>query len=486
MRNQSRAPLAEALEEVRRSRLVPFDVPGHKRGFGNPDLTDFLGSRCLSVDVNSMKPLDNLMHPDGVIKEAEETAAEAFNAAHAFFMVGGTTSAVQAMIWASVRTGDEIILPRNVHQSVLNALVLCGAVPVYITPKVLPLPGIAAGITVGDLRRAAEAHPNAKAVLINNPTYYGICSDLKRLTETAHGYGLKVLADEAHGAHFHFGGNLPVSAMDAGADLSAVSMHKSGGSLTQSSLLLCGKNVNAERLLQVINLTQTTSASYLLLASLDISRRNLALHGKEIFKKTVDFAAYAREEINAIGGYYAYGKELVDGESVFDFDETKLAVNTLGIGLSGIEVYDLLRDDFDIQIEFGDLSNILAYISVGDKSKNIERLIGALDEIRRLHQKPDRTPPSAAGVEAPRVVLTPQAAFFGAKESLPLSACAGRVCAEFVMSYPPGIPLLAPGEAVTEEIIGLIRQSKEKGCLMTGAESPDLSRLNVLKGEYHG
>ena len=195
MRNQSRAPLAEALEEVRRSRLVPFDVPGHKRGFGNPDLTDFLGSRCLSVDVNSMKPLDNLMHPDGVIKEAEETAAEAFNAAHAFFMVGGTTSAVQAMIWASVRTGDEIILPRNVHQSVLNALVLCGAVPVYITPKVLPLPGIAAGMTVNDLLCAVKSHPNAKAVFINNPTYYGICSDLKQLTETAHRFGLTVLVD---------------------------------------------------------------------------------------------------------------------------------------------------------------------------------------------------------------------------------------------------------------------------------------------------
>lgn len=485
MRNQSRAPLAEALEEVRRSRLVPFDVPGHKRGFGNPDLTDFLGSRCLSVDVNSMKPLDNLMHPDGVIKEAEETAAEAFNAAHAFFMVGGTTSAVQAMIWASVRTGDEIILPRNVHQSVLNALVLCGAVPVYINPKVLPLPGIAAGMTVNDLLCAVKSHPNAKAVFINNPTYYGICSDLKQLTETAHRFGLTVLVDEAHGAHFHFGENLPISAMDAGADLSAVSMHKSGGSLTQSSLLLCGKNVNADRLLQVINLTQTTSASYLLLASLDISRRNLALHGKEIFKKTVDFAAYAREEINAIGEYYAYGKELIDGESVFDFDETKLAVNTLGIGLSGIEVYDLLRDDFDIQIEFGDLGNILAYISVGDKSKNIERLIGALDEIRRLYKKPNKQQPAAVGVEA-QVVLPPQAAFFAEKESIPLNACAGRVCAEFVMSYPPGIPILAPGEAITEEIIGLIRQSKEKGCLMTGAESPDLSRLNVLKGERHG
>ncbi len=482
MKDQTRAPLLEALERMRHDRLVPFDVPGHKHGKGNPELTAFLGEQCLSVDVNSMKPLDNLCHPVSVIKEAEELAAEAFGAAHAFFMVGGTTSAVQAMILASVKSGEEIILPRNVHQSVINALVLCGAVPVYINPQTDKKLGISLGMSVADVQRTIAAHPAAKAILINNPTYYGICSDLATITTIAHQNGLRVLADEAHGTHFYFGKGMPISAMAAGADLAAVSMHKSGGSLTQSSLLLCGPQINADYVRKIINLTQTTSGSYLLLSSLDISRRNLALRGEEIFEKAKNFAEYARAEINDIGDYYAYSKELVNGDSVYDFDTTKLSVNTLPLGLAGIEVYDLLRDEYGIQIEFGDLGNILAYISVGDKNKNIERLISALAEIRRIYKKDNKDMLESEYI-SPVVVMSPQTAFYAEKRSLPLNECAGEVCTEFVMCYPPGIPILAPGERITPEVIAYIRYAKEKGCVITGPESMDVSRLNVLKGE---
>ena len=278
--DQSRAPLLEALERLKADRVVPFDVPGHKRGKGNPELTEFLGEKCVGIDVNSMKPLDNLCHPTSVIKEAEELAAEAFGAAHAFFMVGGTTSSVQAMILSNVKKGDKIILPRNVHQSVINSLVLCGAVPVYVNPSTNKRLGIALGMSVKDVAKVIEENPTAKAILINNPTYYGICSDLKQITDMAHRHGIKVLVDEAHGTHFYFGKNMPISAMAAGADMAAVSMHKSGGSLTQSSILLCGKDMNEHYVRQIINLTQTTSGSYLLLSSLDISRRNLALRGE--------------------------------------------------------------------------------------------------------------------------------------------------------------------------------------------------------------
>lgn len=482
MKDQTRAPLLEALERMRHDRLVPFDVPGHKHGKGNPELTAFLGEQCLSVDVNSMKPLDNLCHPVSVIKEAEELAAEAFGAAHAFFMVGGTTSAVQAMILASVKNGEEIILPRNVHQSVINALVLCGAVPVYINPQTDKKLGISLGMSVADVQRTIAAHPAAKAILVNNPTYYGICSDLATITTIAHQNGLRVLADEAHGTHFYFGKGMPISAMAAGADLAAVSMHKSGGSLTQSSLLLCGPQINADYVRKIINLTQTTSGSYLLLSSLDISRRNLALRGEEIFEKVKNFAEYARAEINDIGDYYAYSKELVNGDSVYDFDTTKLSVNTLPLGLAGIEVYDLLRDEYGIQIEFGDLGNILAYISVGDKNKNIERLISALAEIRRIYKKDNKDMLESEYI-SPVVVMSPQTAFYAEKRSLPLNECAGEVCTEFVMCYPPGIPILAPGERITPEVIAYIRYAKEKGCVITGPESMDVSRLNVLKGE---
>ena len=300
--DQSRAPIYEALEQFRHMRVVPFDVPGHKHGRGNPELTAFLGQQCVSVDVNSMKPLDNLCHPISVIREAEILTADAFGAADAFLMVGGTTSSVQTMVLSTCKRGDKIILPRNVHRSVINALVLCGAIPVYVNPEVDHHLGISLGMKREQVAKAIQQHPDAVAVLVNNPTYYGICSDLRAIVKMAHDAGMYCLADEAHGTHFYFGDNMPVSAMAAGADMAAVSMHKSGGSLTQSSLLLVGPKMNPGYVRQIINLTQTTSGSYLLMSSLDISRRNLAQRGREVFHKVVEMAEYAREEINAIGG----------------------------------------------------------------------------------------------------------------------------------------------------------------------------------------
>ena len=478
--SQINAPIYEALRKFRRMRVVPFDVPGHKRGRGNMELTEFLGEDCMNVDVNSMKPLDNLCHPVSVIKDAEELAAEAFGAAHAFFMVGGTTSAVQSMIMYACKSGEKIIMPRNVHRSAINALILTGAIPVYVDPDCNNELGIPLGMSVSQVEKAIRENPDAKAILVNNPTYYGICSDIKKITELAHANNMLMLADEAHGTHFYFGENFPISAMAAGADIASASMHKSGGSLTQSSFLLMGERINADYMRQVVSLTQTTSASYLLLSSLDISRKRLALSGREIFEKTVQMAEYAREEINSIGGYYAFSRELVNGDSVYDFDVSKLSVHTLPIGLAGIEVYDLLRDEYDIQIEFGDIGNILAYISVGDRTRDIERLISALAEIKRRFGK------SSTGMLTqeyinPVVAETPRRAFYADKMSLPLDEAAGHVCSEFVMCYPPGIPILAPGELITPQIIEYIKYAKEKGCQMTGTEDINIERLNVLR-----
>lgn len=262
--------------------------------------------------------------------------------------------------------------------------------------------------------------------------------------------------------------------------MAAVSMHKSGGSLTQSSLLLTGPGVSEGYVRQIINLTQTTSGSYLLLSSLDISRRNLALRGREAFAQVCQMAEYARREINEIGGYYAYGRELINGDSIYDFDTTKLSVNTLHVGLAGIEVYDLLRDEYDIQIEFGDLGNILAYLSIGDRKRDIERLVSALSEVKRRFQREKAGLMSQEYME-PLVDVSPQDAFYAQKESLPIEETEGRVCSEFVMCYPPGIPILAPGERITREILDYIRYAKEKGCSMTGPEDAGIERLNVLK-----
>ena len=477
--SQTSAPTQEALERMKRARLVPFDVPGHKRGRGNPELAAFLGSACLDVDVNSMKMLDNLCHPVSVIRDAECLAAEAFRAAHAFFMVSGTTGSVQAMVLSAVGRGDKIIMPRNVHRSAINALILCGAIPIYVNPGIDDTLGIALGMRVEDVSAAIACHPDAKAVFVNNPTYYGICSDLRTITELAHAHGMKVLVDEAHGTHLYFSDRLPVAAMDAGADMAAISMHKSGGSLTQSSLLLCSDSMPLGYVHQIINITQTTSASYLLLASLDISRRNLALRGREVVDKIIDLVAYARDEINAIGDYYAYGRELIDGAAVFDFDTTKLSIFTRPTGLAGIEVYDILRDDYDIQTEFGDIANLLAYVSVGDRPKDIERLVAALAEIRRNYRKDPSKTLKMEYID-PVVVCGPQDAFYAEKESLPIAKSCGRICSEFVMCYPPGIPILAPGEQITEEILTYIRYAKKKGCQITGPEDMSIQYLNVM------
>ncbi|MDD4125806.1 MAG: aminotransferase class I/II-fold pyridoxal phosphate-dependent enzyme [Eubacteriales bacterium] len=480
LEKQKNAPIYDALVKFRRQRVVPFDVPGHKRGRGNPELVDFLGEKCVGIDVNSMKPLDNLCHPMSVIMEAEELAADAFGAEHAFFMVGGTTSAVQSMILSVCKAGDKIIMPRNVHKSVINALVLCGATPIYVNPEVNERIGISLGMELSQVEKAIFENPDAVAVLINNPTYYGICSDLAAIVKAAHSHGMKALVDEAHGTHFYFGNSFPVTAMAANADMAAVSMHKSGGSLTQSSLLLTGNGINANYVAQIINLTQTTSASYLLMSSLDISRRNLALRGEASFVKVSEMASYARDEINSIGGYYAYGQELCNGSSIFAYDVTKLSVYTREIGLAGIEVYDLLRDEYDIQIEFGDVGNILAYISIGDRIQDIERLVGALADIKRLYGKNNSGMLNLEYIP-PVVVNTPQHAFYSDKESLPLEKTSGRISGEFVMSYPPGIPIVAPGEIITDDIIAYILYAKEKGCSMQGSEDPYINNLKVLK-----
>lgn len=476
---QENAPVYEALLEHREDPIVHLDVPGHKGGRGNKELRDFLGKTCLITDVNSMKSLDNLCHPVSVIKDAQNLAAEAFHAENAFFIVNGTTAAVQTMIMTACKEGDKIIMPRNVHRSAINALVVSGAVPVYVNPDTNKRLGIPLGMRVEDVKKAIAENPDAVAIMVNNPTYYGICSNLREIVKLAHEHNMLVLVDEAHGTHLYFGENMPVSAMDAGADMAAVSLHKTGGSLTQSSLLLSGKNVDAGYVHQIINLTQTTSASYLLMVSLDLARKNLYLNGKDMFKKTVEYADYARNEINQLGGYYAYSSEIENGDSIYAFDRTKLSVYTRDIGLAGIEVYDLLRDEYGIQIEFGDLGNILAIVSAGDRELEIERFISALAEIKRKHQK-DKAGLFDHEYINPEIVCSPKMAFYSNKKQIDIKDSEGMICNEFIMCYPPGIPILAPGERITKEIIDYIDYAREKGCSLTGTQDLEVKKINVL------
>lgn len=478
---QQNSPIHEALLKHKSDRVVHFDVPGHKGGRGTPELTEFLGVDCMKVDVNSMKPLDNLIHPVSVIKAAEELAAEAFGASAAFLMVNGTTAAVQAMIMSTCKAGEKIIMPRNVHRSAINSLVVCGAIPVYINPGVNHTLGIPLGMSVEEIKKAIKKNPDAKAIFVNNPTYYGICSNLKEIVSLAHQNGMLVLVDEAHGVHFYFGENQPINAMAAGADMAAASMHKTGGSLTQSSFLLCNNDVDPGYVRQIINLTQTTSGSYLLMSSLDIARKHMYLHGKEIVEKTIALAEYARTEVNKLGGYYAFSTDIIDGDTVFDFDRTKLSVHTGEIGLAGIEVFDLLQEEYDIQIEFGDIGNFLAIITAGDRAFEIERLISALAEIKRRYGK-DKVGMLNHEYINPNVVLTPQKAFYSDKRSVTLRESVHHIAGEFVMCYPPGIPILAPGERITKDIIDYIIYAKEKGSVLTGPKDMKVEHINIVEG----
>lgn len=479
--NQSNAPLFEAMKEYHKKNVIPFDVPGHKHGIGIKEMTDYFGSTMLELDVNAMKSLDNICNPIGVIMEAEELAAKAYGAEHAFFLVNGTTSGVQTMIMSICSPGDKVILPRNAHKSATTALILSGAVPVYIQPEINEDLGIAMGVSLEEIENAITDHPDAKAIFLINPTYYGATSDLKSIVDLAHERDIAVLVDEAHGAHMRFHEDLPLEAMDIGVDMCAVSTHKTGGSLTQSSLLLLNKGfIDAKTVKTTLNLTQTTSASYLLMASIDIARKQLATKGKEMLEKVLNLSRWARDEINKIEGLYAFGKELIGTPGVFNFDETKLGVNVRKLGLTGFEVYDILRDEYNIQTELGDMYNVLAIISLGDTEESIGALVDALKDIAKKYSS-DRVIRGKKGIlRNPEVIVSPRAAYYSRKKLVRFEDAEGEVSGESIMAYPPGIPVVTPGERITSEMIEYIMRLKEEHSLLQGTEDPYVEYIKVL------
>ncbi|TCO74555.1 aminotransferase class I/II-fold pyridoxal phosphate-dependent enzyme [Marinisporobacter balticus] len=483
LRNQNNTPLFDALKAYHEKNVIPFDVPGHKHGKGIPEFAQFVGEKVLEIDVNSMKPLDNISNPISVIKEAEELMADAYCSDHAFFSVNGTTSAVQAMIMSVCQPGDKIILPRNAHKSATNALILSGALPVYIQPETNEKLGIAMGISLESVEMAIAKNSDAKAVFIINPTYYGATSDVKQIVKLAHKHGMAVLVDEAHGAHFPFHEELPMGAMELGADMAAVSLHKTGGSLSQSSALLLNEGlIDKNTVKTILNLTQTTSASYLLMASLDVARKMLVKQGEDVFYRILKITREARDEINRIEGLYAFGKELVGQPGVFNFDETKLSINVTGIGITGFEAYDLLRDEYNIQVELGDALNILAIVSVGDDEKSLNALIEALRDLSQKYRSNESVQIQYAKIvlENPQVIVSPRNAFYARKKFVKLEASEGEISGESIMAYPPGIPIVTPGERINREMIHYIKFLKSQHSMLTDTQDPYVENIKVL------
>ena len=479
--DQNTTPLYDALKEHIDKRMIPFDVPGHKQGAGNSELLKLFPKSVLEADVNSMKPLDFLCNPTSVIKKAEDLMADAYFADECFFIVNGTTQAVQAMIMSAVSEGEKIILPRNVHKSAINALILCGAIPHYMYPCFEEKFGMSSGVSLDNVKKAIEEAPDAKAILLINPTYYGVVSELKAIIEYSQSKGLLVLVDEAHGAHFPFHEELPMAASELGADISAVSIHKTGGSLTQSSALLLNTNrISRDYVRTVLNLTQSTSSSYLLMTSLDLTRKFLVTEGKEKVTEVLKLARDARKRINEIDGLLAYSHSDFNEKGCFGFDETKLGVNVTGIGLTGIHVYDLLRDEYNIQVEMGESHNILAIFSVGDTQRRVNQLVSALNAIANRYRS-KQLDMSFKSFNATDAIISPRKAFYSAKEKFLISESINKISGEFVMIYPPGIPILAPGERITKEIVDYIELLKSEKGAISGLEDSKVNYIYCIK-----
>ena len=478
--DHNKTPLVDGLRAYQQRRVVSLDVPGHKQGKSNTELIDIFGQKAMAMDYNASKALDNLAHPTSIIKEAQQLAADLFHAKHAFFIVNGTSLAVMAMVLSVAKANDKIIMPRNVHKSVINALVITGAVPIYVNPGIDDELGISLAMDITDIEEAIKQHPDAKAILVNNPTYYGVVSDLEGIVKLAKSANMKVIVDEAHGAHFAFSDRLPPSAMQAGASMSSVSMHKTGGSLTQSSILLVNDDVDQNHVLQMINLLQTTSPSYLLMASLDVARKQLAMDGKARFERILDMVEYARQEINNMNGYIAFSKERANQKGWYDFDASKLSIHTHAANFSGLYVYEQLRDEYDIQIEFGDVSNILAIVSTGDRLLDIERFIAALSDIK-ANSTAHSTPKMKVEYIEPIVRFTPQQAFYMPSQPVSIADSLNRVAAESIMAYPPGIPIVAFGEVITQAVLDSIQYIRDNHGFLMGSNDPTLKTIQVVK-----
>ncbi len=441
-------PLFTALIEHAKKDPIQFHIPGHKKGRGmNPDFREFIGDNALSIDLINIGPLDDLHLPKGVIKEAQDLASEAFGADYTFFSVQGTSGAIMTMVMSVCNPGDKIIVPRNVHKSIMSGIVLSGAIPVFVHPEVDPKLGISHGITPDSVERALKQHPDSKAVLVINPTYFGVSGDLKRIVDIAHSRNIPVLVDEAHGAHIHFHHELPISAMKAGADMAATSVHKLGGSLTQSSILnLRGNLVSPQRVQAILSMLTTTSTSYLLLASLDVARKSLATEGQALLEDCIRLAEKTRYEINQIEGLYCMGKEVLHSSAAASYDPTKLLISVKDLGVSGHDVEVWLREKFNIEVEMSDLYNILCIVTSGDCEVDLFILVKALKELSvKYRNSVSKQNPFVILPDIPSLALTPRDAFYADTEVVPIEQSVGRIIAEFVMVYPPGIPIFIPG-----------------------------------------
>ena len=466
------APIVAAMKKYSADGVIPFYTPGHKQGRGAHEfLRELLTEEGLRQEVSLMEELDDLHEPHSCIKEAQELAAELWHADECIFMVNGTTSAVQAMIFGTLKAGDLIMIPRNAHRSVIAGLILSGAKPIFLPVEFDEEFNLPLNVSVETIEWAIKKFPQARAVLLVSPNYYGVAADLEKISRLVHKNGMILLIDEAHGAHLTFCKKLPISAMESGADLAAQSTHKILGSLTQTSMLMIVKNfVDVEQIKRAASLLQTTSPNQLLLASLDIARLQMELDGHEKISKAVELSKKIRAEIKKI-----HGLKTFDAVKNFSLDTTKVTVNVQNLGLTGQKAEEILRRELKIQCELSDAANLLFLITYADNEETISQLIKALKLLPQCN--PIKIPVPLLSKEISFAELSPRETFYSQAEVVELKKSVGRICAEEITFYPPGIPILMPGEKISTEKLEMIRQATGR---IIGASDKTLATIKVV------
>lgn len=484
--NYNEIPILKSLMDYSKEGLAYFHMPGHKGGNAFKKLGINAGHiELLSMDVTEVPGVDNLHCPEAAIKEAQKLAAQAFGADYSFFLVNGTTCGIYSMIMAATNPGDKIIIPRNCHKSVIGAVILGKLQPIYINPEFDCKLNIASAVTPAAVKRAIEEHPDAKAVVITSPTYYGICSDLEQIAKVVHDNNMLLLVDEAHGAHFQFHPRLPQSALQSGADIVAQSTHKTLPSMTQSSMLhVKSDKVDIDKLKFFLQLTQSTSPSHILLASLDTARYIMQKKGEELLEEVINWCNRLRTEVNAVEQLYCLSREDIGRAGIYDIDCTRITINLNKSGLSGKKADELLRHRFKVQVEMADLYNIVAICTIGDSLDSIKRLAEGISEIAREHAEgaiQDNKQPIGIFNGAPDIKLLPWEAAYRPKEQVSIDECIGRICGEMIVPYPPGIPIIMPGEIISRDIIDYALMCRDKGIKINGTKDASLQYITVLQ-----
>lgn len=481
----NKCPLYDGILEYIREGNVSFHMPGHKSGKGilmmkeKPDFKDNL----IYIDQTEVPGLDNLHLPEDIILEAQELAARAFRSDYTYFLVNGTTCGVYSMILGVTNHGDKIIVPRNSHRAVAGALIIGGVWPVYYEPDVDLGKGIAVSVSPEVIEETIRENPDAKAVLVTNPTFYGTCSDIEKISDIVHKHNMVFLVDEAHGAHLPFHRELPLNAMDAGADIAAQSAHKTLSAFTQSSMLHVRKGrVDIEKIEFMLKLTQTTSPSYILMAGLDLARFQMEEHGQELLGNLLDMVGDFRERVNTIPDIYCFGREIIGTYNVADVDPTKITINFKNFGIPGTRIADILRKQYHIQVELSDLYNILAMGTIADEREDYEKLYDAIYDIsvKYSSEREVRDIPQVTW-RMPYQALSPREAVYEPMEMVDFKKSDGRVSAEIIAPYPPGIPVILPGEIITNEIIENVLKVKGAGIKINGPRDQRLEEIAVIK-----